>query len=288
VVTLITVSDLMMDPVVAQRLAAFRTAGDEAPAGPYLQCEAFLTRNGGSQEAAGSVVLVFRKGRLDSAIQPVDAVRPPVPSFSDRKAQLAYIRRPVSSPFIAHIGELPLEDGLGFLSRWSKTVLAPGDRLSAACSPPPPPREVSPSRRHGLDASDMQGLALLPFAISLPEKNRQRVAARREGAALLASLRVGETLGSTPGKFAADHPGVRAYRTAQGDYAVLSIDLGGYPGRNLTNFNDAALVGVRQGLVEWVSPPSSFGPRGALLCLDEHGVPNTPRRGCSGWGHFSP
>jgi hypothetical protein len=208
-------------------MAVFRTNGDPGPEPPYLQCKAFLTRDGGSQEPAGSAVLMFRSGRLDTIFQPVDAARPPLPNPSDRKGQLAYLRRPVSSPFVAQSGELPLEDGLEFLSRWSKTALTPGDRLGAACSPSPPPA-VSPTRGHGLDASDMQGLALLPFAISLPSKNRRRVAARREGAALLASLRVGEALGSAPGKFAADHPGVRAYPATRGDYAVLSIDLGSY------------------------------------------------------------
>jgi hypothetical protein len=288
VMTLITVSDLMMDPVLAQRLAAFRTHGDDAPGGPYLLCRTFLTKNGGSQEPAGSVVLMFRNRRLDAVIQPIEVVAPPAPSFSDRKAELAYIRRPVSTPFIAQFGELPLEDGLGFLSRSPKTALAPDDRLSADCSPPPPPRRVSPARREGLSASDMQGLALLPFAISLPAKNHQRVVARRDGPALLASLHVGEALGAASEKFAADHPGVRAYSAAQGDYAVLSLDLGAYPGRNLTNLNDAALVGVRHGRIEWIAPPAGFGPHAWLLCLDQHGVPNTPRRGCSGWGHFSP
>ena len=289
--TLVTVYDLMMDPVLGQRLALFRTAGDPAsPTGPYLQCKEVLSRDGGLPEPGESIVLLFRDGRLESALQHLDsyAPRPPASSLSDRKAWLAYIRRPVSSPFIAHFGDLPLVDGLGFLSRWPSAALAPDDRLSATCSPPPPPRPASPSPRHGLDASDMQGLSLLPFAVILPVKNRQRVAARRDGAALLASLRVGEMLGAAPQKFATDHPGVRAYPAAQGDYFVLSIDLGGYPGRNLMNFNDAALVGVEQGRIEWVAPPASFGPHAALLCLDGRGVPNTPRRGCSGWGHFSP
>jgi hypothetical protein len=288
--TFVTVSDLMMDPVLAQRLTLFRTAGDPAPVGPYLQCNEVLTRDGGSPEPGGSIVLLFRDGRLESALQHIDsyAPRPPVPSPSDRKATLAYIRQPASSPFIAHFGELPLEDGPGFLSRWPTTTLDSNDRLSGVCSPPPPPRIASPSPRHGLDASDMQGLSLLPFAVTLPAKNRQRVAARRDGAALLASLHVGEMLGAAPQRFAADHPGVRAYPAAQGDYIVLSIDLGGYPGRNLTNFNDAALVGVERGRIKWEAPPASFGPHAALLCLDDQGVPNAPRRGCSGWGHFSP
>jgi hypothetical protein len=287
-ITFITVSDLMLDPVLAQRLAVFRTEGDPVPTGPYLQCREVLTRDNGSPEPARSVVLMFRDGRLVSALQPIDPPGLPIPSASDRKAQLAFVRRPVTTPFIAHFGELPLEDGLGFLARLPKTVLAPGDRLSAACSSPPPPRPVTSAPRHGLDAGDMQGLALLPFAVTLPAKNHQRVAARGDGAALLATLRVGEPLAAAPATFAAGHKGVRAYPAAGGDYAVLSLDLGGYPGRNLTDFNDAALVGVRAGRIEWTAAPAGFGPHPGLLCLDDHGVPNTPRPGCTGWGHFSP
>src|SRR3979411_2317019 len=67
--TFITVSDLMMDPVLPQSLALFRPAGDQVPMAPYLPCREFLPRGGGSPEPAASVVLIFRNGRLESAIQ---------------------------------------------------------------------------------------------------------------------------------------------------------------------------------------------------------------------------
>ncbi|THD78527.1 MAG: hypothetical protein E7812_11065 [Phenylobacterium sp.] len=283
----VTVQDLMTDPVLAEQAAVFRTHGDLVPPAPYLQCREVLTRGGSLEQGAG-VVLMFRNGRLEAAFLPVEVAHPPPPNLSDRKAMHAWLRRPGSSVFIAALGELPLEDGAGFMSRWAMTALAPDDRLSAACAPPTPPPTRPPTPRHGLDASDWQGLSLLPFAVTLPGKNRQRVAAHRQGATLLATLHVGERLGSAPEAFAADHPGVRAYRAKQGDYAVLSLDLGGYPGRNLTNFNDTALLGVRNGRIEWLSQPPGLGPQADLLCLDERGVAGTPRPGCSGWGHFSP
>jgi hypothetical protein len=234
------------------------------------------------------VIFVFRNGHLEGAFQPIYPPPPLAPPATDRAAIVAYARQPVTSLFIARFGELPLEDGLGFLSRWTKAALLPADELSAACAPAAPPPARTRAPHHALDASDMQGLALLPFAISLPGMNHQRVAARREGAEVLAALRVGDTLATAPAKFAAAHPGVRSYPAKAGDYAVLTIDMGAYPGRNLSNSNDSALVGVRRGRIEWISPPASFGPRGELLCLDDHGVPNTPRRGCSGWGQFAP
>jgi hypothetical protein len=264
--TFITAHDLMMDPVLAQLMAAYRTGGDPGLTPQYLECKEFLVRDGATPELSGLTVLMFRNGRFESAFNPV-----------------------TDSLFLARPDDLPLEDGLGFLSRLPKNSLSPTDRLSVACSTHPAP--VRPPRQSGhvqLHASDMGWLAVAPFALLLPSMNRQRVAARQRGTALLASLRVGKMLGANPEKFSVDHTGVRSYRAKSGDYAVLTIDMGGYPSRNLHNFNDATLVGVRSGRVEWVSPPSSFGPGGALLCLDGRGVPDSPRRGCSGTGHFSP
>ena len=187
----------MTDPVLAQRLMAFRTSGDPPPWTPYLQCDTFQSSEGGPRKSAASVVLVFRGGRLTGAYQPIYPAPPP-PPYTDRKATMAYIRRPVTSPYLANFGELPLEDGLGFLSRLARTELAPNDELGADCKPAPPPPPPHKAPHHGLDAGDMQGLALLPFAVSLPGMNQQRVAARRTGAALLASLRVGEMLPAAP------------------------------------------------------------------------------------------
>src|SRR6185437_11484082 len=108
--------------VLAQRMAAFRTHGDPIAFAPHLQCKAVLARPGASPQSAGSVVLMFRDGRLDAALLPVEAAPPPVPNPADRKAMIAYERRPRRSPFVANFGELPLEDGLGFLARWTRTA----------------------------------------------------------------------------------------------------------------------------------------------------------------------
>jgi hypothetical protein len=287
--TFVTAHDLMLGPVEMQNMTVFRTHGDEVTSAASLSCNEFMTHADGTPKAAPLVVLMFRNGLFDTAFDQVFAAPEPAPSFSDPKARKAYLRRPQTSPFIGRPGDLPLEDGIAFMSRWTKAPLLSTDELSAICAPPPSPLHPdSRAAHHSLDASDMQGLALLPFALTLPAKNRQRVAAREQGGALLQSLRVGEALGADPRGFAAHHRGVRAYLAQTSDYAVLSIDLGGYPGRNLSNFNDVALVGVRNGRVEWISPPRAFGPRGDLLCLDEHGVPSSPRPGCSSWGHFSP
>lgn len=288
VLAFMTLGDLMLDPALAERLAVWRTRGDKVPQTPYLVCKTTLLRGERLPAVAHEVVLTFRDGQLVSAALPDPLPDRPTPPTSDRKAMEAFLRTPAASPFQARPGALPLQDGPGFLSRWARTELAPTDALSATCAPPPPPQALpKPAGSHsGLDASDLQGLAALPFAVTLPGKNAQRTTASRDGPALLATLRVGEPLGAAPEAFAAAHRGMRAYTA--GDYAVLSLDLGAAPGRNLSNFNDAALIGVRGGRIEWIAPPAGFGPRPDLLCIDEHGVAATPRKGCGGWGHFNP
>lgn len=294
VLEFVALGDLLLDPVARERLASFQSGGEPGPAPAYVRCEARLDRSGdGRSEMDGPVVLMFRDGQLEKALGPPPP--PPhetPPASTERRAWQAFIRRPRSSPFLASLGEVPLEDGAGFLARWGREPLPAADRLTAECveQPPAPPPVAAGRPKRGLDAGDLQGLALLPFAGRLPGLNRQRVAARSIGAAIMASLHPGEPLGNTPDRFAAEHPGVRFHPGKSAGYGVLSVDLGGYPGRNLTNFNATALVGIRAGRVEWISPPTPapVGPTPNLLCRDASGVPNTPRPGCHGWGNYSP
>jgi hypothetical protein len=296
--TFIDLQSLMTDPALARELAALRTHGDGIPPEPEVLCSEYLVRGTGQAELDSTTLLLFRDGRLEAAFKPT-LFQPRIQAQAD---PTAYMRQPRNDFYIARPGELPLEDGLGFFSRWRKTTLSPTDRLSASCEPAHPyippahlPRHTPPwyAQRRAIpwyaDPGNIQGLAGLPFAWTLPFKNRQRVMARQQGAALLASLHVGAMLGAPPRKFAADHPGVRVYRAERGDYAVLSIDLGGYPGRNLSKNNDAALMGVRSGRIEWISAsPVGFGPHGGELCVGADGIAGAPRRGCSGYGNFSP
>lgn len=290
--TFLSVDDLLETAAVRDNLAIFRTHGDQLTSSSSLMCKAELLETGATLPQAGyDVLLVFKNERLQYALSPERphrSEREPAPATSSDMEALR--RRPVASPFLDAPGQLSMEDGLGFLARLERSRLDGDARLSVHCEPQPSPRSrPQASPRPGLDAGDLQGLALLPFAFELQGKNRQRVRARKEGAIAFASLRVGSRLGGTPQAYARAHAGMRAYSGRQPGYAVLSIDMGGYPGRNLTNFNDTALVGVRDGRVVWTSPPGArFGPFAGLLCLDAHNLPAAPRPGCSGWGQFTP
>jgi hypothetical protein len=286
VLSFITVDDLMLDPVLAHRLAVFRTQGEPGPWEPYTGCQTMWEGDSGPPTHGDNVVLVFRGGRLEKALAPppADLTPPPAPTA---EAIRALQRQPRTSPFIAEHGDLPLRDGAAFLSRWKRAPLPPVDRLSVACALAKPPTPIHRPPHNGLDASDMQGLALVPFAIGLPSMNHQREEARVRGHELLQSLHVGDRLSDPAERFAAQHAEVHSY-VSGGGYAVLAIDLGGYPTRNLSNFRDFALVGLRDERIDWIAPPSTVGPSPTLLCLDNKGVPGTPRRGCHGYGSFSP
>lgn len=288
----VSLGDLVQTPEERHNAAVFRTHGDPAALIPAEQCVAEVrTAESPAPQPGDDFLLVFANERLAYALAPQPPrSQPPLTTPASPADMRAPWLRPVVTPFVDIPGHLPLEDGARFLTRLGRPRLGGEERFTVSCRPPRPSPELHrPPTRHELDAGDLQGLALLPFAVTLPAKNHQRQTAREKGAATFSALRVGSILGATPQAYARAHSGVRAYTSQRPGYAVISIDMGGYPGRNLSNFNDAALFGVQDGRVVWTSPPATnFGPSARLLCLDAHGVPATPRPGCGGWGDFQP
>ena len=286
----IAIGDLMLDAESARREAMFRAHANSVPWEPHTLCQTRLVSQVGVVTEGARTVLMFRNDRLEAAFGPESETREPPPA-SDPEAPEAFNLQHHHSIFLAQGGDLPLADGLGFLKRWRSSRLSPADRLAVTCTTAAPP--VAPTQRRAqssLAESAMENLVLRPFAaavflphtLTLPSKNKQRETARYDGQALLQSLHVGTRLGTTAEQFAATHKGVRVYRSKTGDNVVATIDLGAFASQNGTNFDDSALVGISGDRIDWISPPSGFGPRAELLCLDEHDVPGTERPGCSG------
>lgn len=283
-----TLDDLVADPAALRRRAAWRTHGEVSSDRDASVCRARLGAEA-RDLVVGDPVLAFRDGRLAAVLRPARPLaKSPAPPHEDRKAYERWIRQAPLGPFQARFGQLPLEDGAGFLGRWEAARLGGSDRLLVDCAPPPAlPAVARPAKRPPLNESDMQGLALAPFAIRLPAINRDRARARERGAATLAGLSVGQRLPRDPALYARQD-GLRWHGSARPGYGVLTVDLGGGKTRNLSDMRDAALVGVENGMVAWISPPGGAGPSAGLLCIDAQGLAGTPRPGCQGWGIYKP
>ena len=136
------------------------------------------------------------------------------------------------------------------LGRDGRTRLSPADKRVISCErtafEPSPYSEGKPAAD---SAGLLQGLALLPLAVTLPGLNAHRVTASHSGTELYERLAPGTAVPS-------DLKGVRRFEgfPKQGS-ETLVVDLGAYAGRNLTDFDDHGVVGVRDGHVVWRALP---------------------------------
>lgn len=299
VITFFGLGALLIDPVAVDGSERRRQGDNPAVGTARFWCETRVSRGDGSTSAAYDAVLMFRNDRLERVYAGAGKTRTKPRNFPRTAAGWqAYAKQPRTSPFIRRGGDLPLADGLEFIARWDKVELVSGDMLNTRCERPPMPlparKPPTPSSPFS-NPSTWQALALAPFAVVMPAKNRQRVAARERGIALVAGLHVGARLREAPEAFAR-RPGVQINRGPDPAYVVLSINMGDRPNNNLANTNDVALIGVRGRVVEWLSR-SAHVDSGAgaplrlnagLLCLDRNGVPGEVRPGCTDWGRFEP
>ncbi|MEY4555099.1 MAG: hypothetical protein RL093_218 [Pseudomonadota bacterium] len=186
-------------------------------------------------------------------------------------------------------GRLPLSDGGAFLNRRADLVAPEGAVLARLCQSSPIIQSPAPAARD--DAGLLQGLSLLPFAWELRGLNAQRLADRRDGAALFATLAPGDSLPGGLDAFLSAHPGVRRHGDEQDQaYSVLVINLGAEASNNLARMNRAAVVGVRDDRIVWVGDGEAAAGLGltSALCIDDRGTARAVRPGCSSTGYFSP
>lgn len=187
-------------------------------------------------------------------------------------------------------GDLPLQDGSDGLEQRLKRAAIPAEATVAlrCVALKPAPR---PSPAEALAALPLTAVGAVVFSpvslFGVPSENRSRVAAAREGAAVLGRMGLGERLPEGIDGFAiANRRLVRVLRDPGSGYAVLSIDLGGAPTNGVAQPRDAAFVGIRDGVVIWIAEPGS-GIEGTL-CTDAGGGSGRHRPGCSTTGFYSP
>ena len=139
------------------------------------------------------------------------------------------------------------------MAHWGRTLMNKDSAMTVRCAKHESvsDRPLASSQAHGLSASDLQGMALLPFAAELPFMNAGRTANKRRGVTLYEQLVPGYPLPGGLQTFLSGHTVESVVRGRDQDYVILKIDLGAYEGRNLSNSDDFGLVGVRGGVVQW-------------------------------------
>jgi hypothetical protein len=231
------------------------------------------------------VFLVSRGGR------PVAAA--PVVQFETEPHDPTQPLRPPQRPVWAERhGQLPLADGAAaFEARLLREAWGPDARVSLTCTPPRPARTVhGPTVAESLAAAPVQAVGVVLFSpvilFGVPSENRSLVAAAGEGPAVADLLEPGKPVPGGLDAFARDHGGlVRVFKTPDGDYALVTVDLGGQPRYGIGTPRDAAFFGVRDGIVEWRAGRDMAVE--TTLCATAKGRFGG-RPGCSTTGYYNP
>jgi hypothetical protein len=282
-VSFIQLYPLLQDPALREHLARFIAGQRVGPPPAHIACETLSDTAGGAPKGAGPLWLMFRDGRLAQVLEtgPPTARDPEIQgSVKDRPKSFGEMARlPIASPYPVDLGDLPLADGLGFLTRWRQVPAAASTRIRVRCGRQ---AEPGPLRRTPTRLSDYnpQGLVGLPFVPAMPFINAHRRKAAEHGAAAMAALRLGEPAPGGADEFAKTHAGVRVLPGREPGYAVLAINVGALAGNQLENTDQVALAGLRDGRVAWIA--SDAGWLTLTLCLDQHGVRSAVRPGCKG------
>ena len=212
-------SDLLQDLATVEFMARSRQDAD-TPLTPHASCQVSTTVG-----AATLMLLVFEHGQVVSVWdgEPTTPVDPAGLSADEA------------------------------LQRDGRTRLKPTEERVVSCQRITFEPRLRSDPKAPLDTAGLlQGLGLLPAAVTLPGLNANRVAASKTGPKVYALLAPGTAIPSNlRGVRVIDHyPDQRSQ--------LLVVDLGAHPGRNLTNFDDHGIVEVREGVVMWRALPSTY------------------------------
>jgi len=285
------------DPVEAEQQEHYESGDFGHPVQPFLECHTFVDLPDETDTGFGSdLTLRFTDGRLTAIYRGLPSPpQPPVKVMPTADGRLDFeamhkvaLATPHPSVFIATAGRLPLQDGDGFVGRWPKQALSSDVELTTRCAPWQAPEVPKRSGSAGVGPEVM----LAPLAVLEPPLNAGRIAARNNGRAVLARLKVGAPLGRSLDDFAASTTGVRVFRDPAADYAVIALDMGAWSSNHLDNKDDVAMIGIQAGKVAWIMPSGWRGRFLALsadlLCLDDHFLQGKVRPGCDANGSYKP
>ena len=232
-----------------------------------------------------NLALLTRDGRIEAVLP---RPGPRIAFNRERQPHLA----PSDDPLAPAPGRLPMDDGLGATTGRLASLALPADAvLKMQCRDRPPVHPAAkPAEGLGalveLSAEAAMGLWFAPiWLFGVPAENRSRETGARLGPLALAEVTLGGPLAGGAEGFRDRHSQVARLHAGSGDYAVISIDLGGPPGRGVSLPREAVFVGVRGGIVEWIGDNS--GGLGQSLCAGADGRFGG-RKGCTTTGYYSP
>ncbi len=258
----LTLADVLADPWAQQR-AEIGYRGDP-PSGEWTSCLAnfgpVISLSSGS---ALNSLFVFR-GELLSEIRrahtyPNAPLERPVRPGETKPAD------PVRHPFLPGVGQLPLADGVAFLTRWYAPRVTANDQITTRCAMERP-KPGAPARSFNVPRASPP-----PFSLAAPS------------AASEAPLRLGQPIAGGAAAFAKADKRAVLIPGADG-YGVMVFDTGLPDG--------LAFAGVRNDRVVWLAreagPAAGAGFWPGHLCVGADGVPGKARKGCSADGQFTP
>lgn len=218
------------------------------------------------QDAAGMEIIARGRNRALAGMPKVwsactvrtedDAAWDTLLMFKDNKLEGVWSKRDAAADTTSDpaADQLPLEEGEAFMAHWGRTLMNKDSSMTVRCAKHESVSDrllTSRPAQDGLSASDLQGMALLPFAAELPFMNAGRTANKRRGVALYEQLGPGYPLPGGLQTFLSGHTVTSVVRGRDQNYMILKINLGAYEGRNLSNSDDFGLVGVKDGVVQW-------------------------------------
>ncbi len=231
------------------------------------------------------LALLTRDGRVEAVLR---RSGPSVAFNHQRRPHLS----PSDDPLAPLPGALPMDDGLAATTGRLEALALPAEAvLETQCSAGPPvfaPMKPSEGLQSVVEAPAKIATAVWfapVWLFGVPAENRSREIGRAQGSSALAEVILGQPLAGGAEGFRDRRREVVRLHAGSGDYVIVSIDLGGPPGRGISLPREVVFVGVRGGVVEWFG--DGKGGVGQSLCTVADGRFGG-RKGCSTTGYYNP
>lgn len=174
---------------------------------------------------------------------------------------------------------LPLADGVMEIATLGDSANTSPGTLRVVC------REYPGG---GSTEGAIQAAMLMPFIFIRPIENESREHALVHGAALYDAIALGAALPPDMDARAREARVRMRTHTGDGEYQIVTIDLGGRASQGVAQPRSVGYIGVRAGIVEWKAIDPTGNAMSDVLCRAADGRRGRVRPGCSSTGYYFP